>query len=66
MLTDDTTCASPRVVLGGERFAAGSTISVTVSCSPSNAGLELVPVGAGDPQTYTAFAIVDPFRGVDE
>lgn len=64
MLIDSSTCASPRVALGGT-FAPGATISVTVSCSTSAAGLELVPAGPGDTHTYTAYAVIDPFRGAD-
>jgi len=64
MLTDPSTCASPSVRLGGT-FAPGETISVTVSCSTSTAGLELVPSTPAGPQAYTAFAVIDPFRGVD-
>ncbi|WP_148288747.1 hypothetical protein [Ilumatobacter nonamiensis] len=64
MLIDATTCASPNVAVGGT-FAPGATISVTVSCSTSTAGLELVPARAGDTHTYTAHAVIDPFRGAD-
>lgn len=64
MLTDGSTCASPSVRLGGV-FAPGETISVTVSCPTSSAGLELVPSSPTGPQTYTAYAVIDPFRGVD-
>ena len=64
MLTDPSTCASPGVRLDGF-FAPGETISVTVSCSTSTAGVELVPSARTDPQQYTAFAVIDPFRAVD-
>lgn len=64
MLIDESTCASPRVAVDG-RFAPGATISVTVSCSTSTNGLELVPARTGDAHTYTAHAVIDPFRGVD-
>lgn len=64
MLTDSTTCASPTVHLAGA-FTPGETISVTVSCSTSTAGLELVPSTPSGPQLYTAFAVIDPFRGID-
>ena len=64
MLTDPSTCASPSVRLDGS-FAPGETISVTVSCSTSTAGIELVPSAPTSPQEYTAFAVIDPFRGVD-
>ena len=64
MLTDDSTCTSPRVSLGGS-FGPGETLSVTVSCSTSTVGLELVPASPSGTQTYTAYAVIDPFRGVD-
>lgn len=64
MLIDAATCSSPSVRLGGV-FAPGETISVTVSCSTSTAGLDLVPSSPVGPQVYTAFAVIDPFRGVD-
>lgn len=64
MLTDPATCASPSVRVGGT-FEPGETISVTVSCSTSTAGLELVRSSGAGAQTYTAFAVLDPFRGVD-
>lgn len=64
MLTDGRTCAFPSVSRGGI-FAAGETISVTVSCSTSLGGLELAGADERPAQTYTAFAVVDPFRAVD-
>lgn len=64
MLIDSSTCASPRLALGGT-FAPGETISVTVSCSTSTAGLELVPAGPNEAHTYTAHAVIDPYRGAD-
>lgn len=64
MLTDPTTCASPSVQLGGT-FGPGETISVTVSCSTSTAGLELVPSTGPVAHAYTAFAVIDPYRGVE-
>ena len=64
MLTDPSTCASPSVRLSGD-FAPGETISVTVGCSTSTAGLELVPSTSTGIHEYTAFAVIDPYRGVD-
>ena len=64
MLVDSSTCASPSVAVSGD-FGPGLTIAVTVSCSTSGAGLELVPAAPGGPQTYTAYAVIDPYRGVD-
>ena len=62
MLIDEQTCASPTVVLGGT-FAPGETISVKVTCTTSTAGLELVPAKPAS-TSATAYAVVDPFRGV--
>ncbi len=64
MLIDPATCASPRVALTGT-FSAGSTIAVTVGCTTSTAGLELVPSVPAGVHSYTAYAVVDPFRGTD-
>ncbi len=63
MLTDAATCASPSVSVGGS-FGPGETIAVTVRCATSTAGLELVPASP-EPQIYTAYAVIDPFRGAD-
>jgi len=61
MLIDSSSCAAPSVAVSGT-FVAGATISVTVSCSTSTAGLELVPTGSGGAQSYTAYAVIDPYR----
>jgi Flp pilus assembly protein TadG len=66
MLIDVTTCASPVVTLGNEPFTPGGTISVTVSCTTSTDGLESIDPPGRAPQTYTAFAVIDPYRGVAE
>jgi len=64
MLTDDATCASPSVVVDGA-FAPGATISVTVSCSTSTTGLELISAVPDGAHRYTAYAVIDPYRGVE-
>ncbi|MEL6893184.1 MAG: hypothetical protein AAFP84_16440 [Actinomycetota bacterium] len=68
MLVDPNTCATPSVqttVEGPLGFAPGGVVQVTVRCTASSRGLELV---GGDATTAsaTAFAVIDTFRGVDE
>lgn len=63
MLIDGATCASPGVSVGGS-FGPGQTIAVTVTCGTSTAGLELVPASP-ETQSYTAYAVIDPFRGAE-
>lgn len=65
MLIDTTTCATPAVSVGTEAFVAGGAISVTVSCTTSTDGLESIGAPDRDAQRYTAFAVIDPFRGVE-
>ena|GEM_PF-4528773 len=64
MLIDSTTCASPSVSLGGEAFTPGNRISVTVSCTTSLAGLGPLEAAGRDADVYTAYAVLDPYRGV--
>ena len=64
MLVDDTTCSSPSVSLGSEPFVPGGTISVTISCTASTAGLESIDPPGRAPSVYTAYAVIDPYRGV--
>jgi hypothetical protein len=66
MLIDVSTCSSPQVQVGGEPFVPGGMISVTVSCTTSTGGLESINPPGRDATTYTAFAVIDPYRGVDE
>jgi hypothetical protein len=65
MLVDDTTCLNPSVSLGAEPFTPGGVISVTVSCTTSTAWLDPISPPDREPTSYTAFAVIDPFRGVD-
>jgi hypothetical protein len=64
MLTDGDTCASPSVVVDLGDFRPGGVVAVTVSCSTSSRGLELVDPPDLGPATATAYAVVDPLRGV--
>ena len=62
MLLDTTTCASPSVEVDTSRFGPGGRVAVTVSCTVSGDGLELVDPTIDGPSTATAFAVVDTFR----
>ncbi len=65
MLTDPTTCASPRVSISAQpAFEPGGTVIAVVSCETSTAGLELIGAEGGT-STSTAFAVIDLFRGVE-
>lgn len=65
MLVDDTTCADPSVVTTAVAgFVPGEVVSVTVSCTSTTRGLELL--GASSSRAAaTAYAVIDTFRGVD-
>jgi len=63
MLVDDLTCAAPAVALDLSAFRPGGQVAVTVSCSVSAAGLELITPPDRGPFTAVAFATIDPFRG---
>ena len=67
MLLDADTCADPDTstdVDGGLAFEPGAVLRVTVTCTATTRGLDLV---GGDDSTHsaTAFAVIDTFRGVD-
>ena len=65
MLTDPATCADPSVAIDASpAFVPGATVSATVTCGTSTAGLELVGASGGK-AAATAFAVIDRFRGVD-
>ena len=67
MLVDDRTCSTPTVAVDVSRFSADADpiVAVSVSCTTSVAGLELIDPPTQDASTYTAFATIDPFRAVD-
>lgn len=67
LIETKTSCASPSVsarVVGGV-FEAGATVAVTVSCSRATSDLALIKPEGPTTATYTAFAVIDPFRAVD-
>ncbi len=68
MLIDGTTCTDPSVVTGidgGGAFEPDAVVVVTVRCTATTSGLELVG-GRDTTATATAYAVIDRFRGVDE
>jgi Flp pilus assembly protein TadG len=66
MLTDSTSCASPQVHVDTSAFRPGGRVVVTVSCTASTSGLELIDPPIGGPSTATAFASIDPFRQTED
>ena len=67
MLVDQTTCAAPRIDIGVDAgFTPGATVSVTVSCTRETNDLALIRPGSSNTASYTAYAIIDPFRAVDD
>jgi len=63
MLVDASTCSDPSISVDTAAFRPGGQVSVTVSCSVSSVGLELINPPDTGPYTATAFATVDPLRG---
>lgn len=65
MLVDESSCAQPRVVVDTSVFGPGGQVAVTVSCTVSSSGLELIdPPNASS--TVTAFATIDPLRAIED
>jgi Flp pilus assembly protein TadG len=69
MLTDPDTCASPIARVDAREFGPGRLVAVTVSCSVSARGIELI--APSDPQSdsrrieVTATATIDNFRATE-
>jgi Flp pilus assembly protein TadG len=61
MLVDVTSCADPAVSVDTSAFRPGGQVAVTVSCTVSAAGLELINPPSST-STATAFATIDPYR----
>jgi len=62
MLVDAATCASPSVDVDTSLFGPGGQVAVTVTCTVSGDGLELIDPVIDGPTSATAFAVVDTFR----
>ncbi len=65
MLVDTTTCATPGVSVDLSDFRPGGRVAVTVSCTVSAEGLELIDPPSAGPTTATAFATIDPLRATE-
>ena len=65
MLVDPASCSSPEVVVDTSGFGPGGQVAVTVSCSVSVSGLELIDPPETGPTTATAFATIDPLRATE-
>lgn len=63
MLVDRSSCSSPQVFVDTSAFEPGGQVGVTVSCTVSSDGLELIDPPSSGPTTATAFAAIDPLRG---
>jgi hypothetical protein len=66
MLVDPTSCASPSVSVDLSDFRPGGQVAVTVSCTVSADGLELIDPPSIGAITATAFARIDPLRATEE
>jgi hypothetical protein len=64
MLVDEQTCTNPSVAVDVSAFEPGGEVAVTVACSVSTAGLELIRPQAHT-LTATAFATIDPLRAAE-
>lgn len=65
MLIDESSCSQPRVVVDTSAFGPGGQVAVTVWCTVSTAGLELIDPPATGPTSATAFATIDPLRATE-
>ncbi len=65
MLVDGSTCSSPAISIDASAFRPGGQVVVTVSCSVSAAGLELIGPPDHGPYTAVAFATIDPLRATE-
>ena len=65
MLVDPSSCASPMVSVDVSDFRPGGQVAVTVSCTVSSQGLELINPPATGPNVATAFATIDPLRAAE-
>lgn len=66
MLVDPSSCSSPSVSVDVSDFRPGGQVAVTVSCTVSTDGLELISPPSIGATTATAFAAIDPLRATEE
>ena len=64
MLVDRTSCSSPAVQMIPIDFRPGGRLAVTVSCTVSTSGLELIRPPTPGATTATAYATIDPHRAM--
>jgi hypothetical protein len=65
MLVDPSSCSAPQVSVDLSDFRPGGQVAVTVSCTVSAEGLELIDPPSTGPTTATAFAAIDPLRATE-
>ena len=65
MLVDPSSCSAPQVSVDLSDFRPGGTVAVTVSCTVSADGLELIDPPSTGATTATAFATIDPLRATE-
>jgi Flp pilus assembly protein TadG len=65
MLVDGSSCSTPQVHVDTSAFIPGGQVTVTVSCTVSSNGLELIDPPETGPTTATAFAVIDPLRATE-
>ena len=65
MLVDASTCSSASVELHPLDFRPGGRLAVTVSCTVSTSGLELIRPPAPGASVAVAYATIDPHRGME-
>lgn len=62
MLVDHTSCSNPSVDVDTSAFRPGGRVRVTVACTASQDGLQLIGAVRAEAMTATAVARIDPFR----
>lgn len=65
MLHDALTCSQPTVTVDLSAFGPGGEVAVTVTCTVSTDGLELIKPPSPDATSATAFATIDPLRATE-
>lgn len=65
MLVDTRSCSAPQVSVDVSDFRPGGQVAVTVSCTVSTDGLELINPPSNGTNAATAFAAIDPLRAAE-
>jgi Flp pilus assembly protein TadG len=65
VLVDHDSCASPSMIVDTSNFVPGGQVAVTVSCTVSTRGLELIAPPSGRASSATAYATIDQYRGME-